>query len=496
MKKLILLCSFVFIWYGGLNVSANSGQETPEEAEVITLNGSKSVKVESELVEKDEEDEEAEDDLTDFYQLNVTKTGKVTIKIDSMPFDDSSSVDIAITDGDQAVYADFDSLDDEVGGDSIHAYLKKGTYFMQVNFGDMFSGDKYELTLALDSDGLYEGENNNSKNSANPIELNNIYQASLMAEDLADEFIEHDDEDFDRDFYRFEVKEDGRIQLDSATTPGEPLVWSLWNTSGQKIWSKIQTKKQENEAMTPQFVEYLKKGTYILSVQYQNASLMYSALEYELPYKFKISHLPIMYSEISGSNYSFGKVYEGSLLKEEDSTDSDAFKLTTKEKLYITTNIKAKSAIKTKINVEVLKQKSIFTLTPTNQWMVSTHKNVVGANQDYTIQLSKTFGEVNPMISYNVSSIAHPYWGKFYYAPNMLGKMKTKLAKTQLYREKGGKIIKSGTPVNKNNEYKVIRKGKTFFTLSDGRLVKVKDVTFTAVPNEVKKKYRLLNQLK
>ncbi|MCB8600009.1 hypothetical protein LJE10_17805, partial [Blautia sp. DFI.9.9] len=69
-------------------------------------------------------------------------------------------------------------------------------------------------------------------------------------------------------------------------------------------------------------------------------------------------------------------------------------------KLYITTNIKAKSAIKTKINVEVLKQKSIFTLTPTNQWMVSTHKNVVGANQDYTIQLSKTFGEVNPMISY------------------------------------------------------------------------------------------------
>lgn len=496
MKKLILLCSFIFVWYGGLNVSANSGQENPEDAEVITLNGSKSVKVESELVEEDEEDEEAEDDLTDFYQLNVTKTGKVTIKIDEMPFDDSSSVDIAITDGDQAVYADFDSLDDEVGGDSIHAYLKKGTYFMQVNFGDMSSGDKYELTLALDSDGLYEGENNNSKNSANPIELNNIYQASLMAEDLANEFIEHDNEDFDRDFYRFEVKADGRIQLDTTTTPGEPLVWSLWNTSGQKIWSEVQTKKQENEAMTPQFVEYLKKGTYILSVQYQNASLNYSELEYELPYKFKVAHLPVMYSEISGSNYAFGKVHEGSLFKEEGSKDTDVFKLKTKEKLYITTSIKAKSAIKTKINVEVFKRKSIFTLTPTNQWMVSTHKNVVEANQDYTIQLAKTFGEVNPMISYNVSSIAHPYWGQFYYAPNMLGKMKTKLTKTQFYREKGGKLIKSGTPVNKNKEYKVIQKGKTFFTLSDGRLVKVKDVTFTAVPNEVKKKYQLLNQMK
>lgn len=490
MKKLILLCSFIFIWYGGLNVSANSGQEKPEDAEVITLNGSKSVKVESELVEKDEEDEDAEDDHNDFYRLNVTKTGKVTIKIDSMPFDDSSSVNISITDGENGIYADFDSLDDEVGGDSIHAYLKKGTYFMEVNFDNMYSGDKYDLTLALDSDGLYEGENNNSKKSADLVEVNNIYRASLMDDNLAGTFT-GDDENFDKDFYRFEIKKDGRVQLDTAIVPNNKLIFSLWNTSGQKIWSEIQVKKPKNEEWSPQFVEYLKKGTYIMLVQYENERLFY-----ELPYKFKISHSPVTYSEISGSNYSFGKVFEGSLLEEEDSTDSDVFKLTTKEKLYITTNVKVKSAVKSNVNLTVFKQKNPLTLNRANEWTVSSKKSVVGANQDYTIQLSKKIGQVNPMISYNVSSIAHPYWGKFYYAPNMLGKMKTKLTKTQFYREKGGKIITSGTPVNKNNEYKVIKKGKTFFTLSDGRLVKVKDVTFTAVPNEVKKKYQLLNQLK
>lgn len=483
MKKLILLCSFIFVWYGSLNVSANSGQEELEEAEVITLNGSKSVKVESERIDY-------EDDAADFYQLDVTNAGKVTIKLDEMPVDDFSDVDISIIDKNETVHADFVSLDPESNTNSIHAYLKKGTYFMRLNFGDIYPGDKYELTLSLDNDGLYEGEVNNSKSTANLIELNNIYQASLMADDLASEFVEYDDESFDRDFYRFEITKDGRVQLDSATMPDNQLEFSLWNTSGKNIWSGIRTKGANDGKMSAQFVEYLKKGTYILCIQHENVEL-----DYEVPYRFKITHSPVAYSEINGANYSFGKGYEGTLLEENTNTDQDTYTLTTKEKLYITTKVKLKSTDSTKVSVKI-NGSSSGKVTVSNKWTEISKAHVVAAKDAYKIQLSKEIGYLNPVISYNVSSIAHPYWGKFYYAPTMLGKMKTKLTKTQFYREKGGKIIKSGTPVNKNKEYKVIKKGKTFFTLSDNRLVKVKDVTFTAVPNEVKKKYQLLNQMK
>ncbi|WP_214847308.1 PPC domain-containing protein [Exiguobacterium sp. s193] len=484
MKKVVLLFSFIVIWCSGLNVNANSGQEEIEDAEVVILDGSKSVKVESERLDYDKNDD------ADFYQLNVTKAGKVTIKIDSMPLNEFSDVDISIIDKDDQVYANFTSVDPELSNNSIHAYLKKGTYFMQVNLDNIFPEDKYELMLSLNSDGLYEGEVNNSKSSANPIELNNIYQASLMADTLSSAFIEYDDESFDRDFYRFEINKDGRVQLDSAVMPDNQLKFSLWNTSGKNIWSEIRTKGANDGKMGVQFVEYLKKGTYIVCIQHEETEL-----DYEVPYRFKITHSPVAYSEINGDNYSFGKAYEGTLLEENTHTDQDTYTIKPKEKLYITTKVKLKSTASTKVSLKI-NGSSSGKIAVSNKWTEISKAAVIAAKDAYTIQLSKEIGYLNPVIAYNVSSIAHPYWGKFYYAPNMLGKMKTKLTKTQFYREKGGKIIKSGTPENKNKEYKVIKKGKTFFTLSDGRLVKIKEVTFINVPSEVKNKYKLLNQMK
>ncbi|WP_159174158.1 hypothetical protein, partial [Exiguobacterium oxidotolerans] len=332
MKKLLVSLVAVITIITVKHVSANNGYDEIENAKEETLNGSNELKLKSQKKDDDDHD--------DFYKLKVTEPGKVKIRIDSLPLsiESYSNVDIAIVNKEQEVFSSFTLLEYDSKRDYIYSYLKKGTYYLQVSLDNIKLDEMYQISASLDLDGYYEAEFNNIPSMANNLEVNRQYEGSFLEHDLISELDELGEQYVDVDYYRFKVEKDSKIQLLTTAGSEEQLQYSLLDRSGNKILTDIRTRALKTNKSLNQGTVYLKKGEYIVGLHHEDYDL-----NHEVPYKLKINSTPVIYSEANGSNFLFGKTYNGSLIEANDESDLDVFSKKLTETRYIKTYTRFKS---------------------------------------------------------------------------------------------------------------------------------------------------------
>lgn len=489
MKKLMLALVVLFIFSEAKAVSANTGQEDVGTAIEYQIDGSKSVTI-SGL--KDEDDEEGYSDLSDYYKLIVTQSGKMEIEVEGNALSNVSL--FSILDEDQQVFANLDTVRQYSSEDVLYAFLKKGTYYIQVDLESNSEGEVYDLQVTHDVDGYFEAEPNNTLKQANTIELGKTYHASILEETLS--LILNDETDVDS--YKFKLEKPSRISLESFTFSDDVLTFSLRHKNGLIIWENIYNDSIQYSKSQTQFTEYLPAGEYVISVSLDD--LNGNGIEtMELPYSFKMNATPVTYSEIPtnriGTQVLFGKTYTGSLLPGTEYKDVDVF-MTQIQKKKVRIASQLKMSGKSNSSFEWSSTNNFDDTARVNKWITLETKDI-SPNKEYRLSLQKEvqYYGLNPLLNYELKIIAFPYWGKHVYAPGVAGKATTKLKKTQLYRMKNGKMIKSGSPVGPKKEYIVKKAGKTYLELSDGRILKVKEVTYQKVPKEVHQEYLKLNNL-
>lgn len=486
MKKLMLALVVLFIFSEAKAVSANTGQEDVDTAIEYQIDGSKSITISG---IKAEDDEDGIPDSSDYYKLVVTQPGKMKIAVEGNAFSD-----ISVLDDNQQVFANLESVRQYSPEDILYAFLKKGTYYIQVDLDDESEGEAYDLKVTHDVDGYFEAEPNNDLKQANTIELGKTYHASNLQESLS----LYLSSEIDIDSYKFKLEKPSRISLESSTFSNDVLTFTLRHKNGLIIWEDLYNTSIQSSKSKTQFTEYLPAGEYVISVSLDN--LDGNGIENtDLPYSFKVDATPVTYSEIPtnkiGTQVLFGKTYTGSLLPGTDDKDLDVF-MTRIQKKKVRISSQLKMSGKSNSSFEWSSTNSFKVNKSLNKWITLESKDV-SPNKEYRLSLQKEnqFYGPNPLLDYELKIVAFPYWGKHVYAPGVAGKATTKLKKTQLYRMKNGKMIKSGSPVGPKKEYIVKKAGKTYVELSDGRMLKVKEVTYQKVPKEVQQEYLKLNNL-
>ena len=137
--------------------------------------------------------------------------------------------------------------------------LPAGEYYILVDADSMrYTSVPYELIYNCNHDILYEHESNNTKETANEVDVLKNYYGTLISTDM----------NFDRDYYKFEVTEDRNIafQFYHDYTSDSSLAWiaTIIDENGNEI-KQVQSAK--NDYVVSTGVIELKKGTYYILIE-------------------------------------------------------------------------------------------------------------------------------------------------------------------------------------------------------------------------------------
>lgn len=137
--------------------------------------------------------------------------------------------------------------------------LPAGEYYILVDADSMkYTSVPYELIYTCNNDILYEHESNNTKETANEVDVLKNYYGTLISTDM----------NFDRDYYKFEVTEDRNIafQFYHDYTSDSSLAWiaTIIDENGNEI-KQVQSAK--NDYVVSTGVIELEKGTYYILIE-------------------------------------------------------------------------------------------------------------------------------------------------------------------------------------------------------------------------------------
>ena len=137
--------------------------------------------------------------------------------------------------------------------------LPAGEYYILVDADSMrYTSVPYELIYTCNNDILYEHESNNTKETANEVEVLKNYYGTLISTDT----------NFDRDYYKFQVTKDRNIafQFYHDYTIDSSLAWiaTIIDENGNEI-KQVQSAK--NDYVVSTGVIELKKGTYYILIE-------------------------------------------------------------------------------------------------------------------------------------------------------------------------------------------------------------------------------------
>ena len=137
--------------------------------------------------------------------------------------------------------------------------LPAGEYYILVDADSMrYTPVSYELIYTCNDDILYEREKNDTKETANKVEMLKTYYGTLISTDM----------EFDRDYYKFEVDEDRNIafQFYHDYTSENSLAWvaTIVDENGNEI-KQVQSAK--NDYVVSTGVIELEKGTYYILIE-------------------------------------------------------------------------------------------------------------------------------------------------------------------------------------------------------------------------------------
>ncbi len=156
----------------------------------------------------------------DFYKLTLDEAKVLNINFEHDTIDDSSVYWIAglyESDGTTLINS-FQIKGNEGSVKNTSVSLDKGTYYLKVSPRSSYSYLSYEyyLTVNTKSPKNWETEKNDTKNTANAIELNTSYNFSSMSSD-------------DADWFKFSAENDGKFSLsfEHDTVENKSTVWTV-----------------------------------------------------------------------------------------------------------------------------------------------------------------------------------------------------------------------------------------------------------------------------
>lgn len=261
---------------------------------------------------------------TDFYKFTLTQPGNITLK---MPRISNTSWRVTLMDGNASTYKSFNtSYTNIVSGDeTAQIGLPAGDYYVRVDEYTNATDVSYSLTAAFTASANYEREFNNSLQTSNPINVNQLYSGTLQTSS-------------DADFYTFTLTKNGNVSLSMprksnsswrvTLSDGLGNTYTSFNTSYTNIVSGNETAQIG-----------LSPGSYYVRIEeYTNTA--------DVPYTFRIGFAASEFYEkefnqsLQAANpIQVNQVYNGTLQTSNDS-DFYAFTLAAKSKVRLSINRK------------------------------------------------------------------------------------------------------------------------------------------------------------
>lgn len=211
----------------------------------------------------------AQNDEKDFYQFTLNQSGRISLTATAK----MKYVYYRIYDssGTQLWYDQFywNNTTEQIST-NVDVDLTSGTYYFCVEQSYDYTGNyNFSLNYTSANESFSESDvsNNNSMETANSISLNQNYNGQIAIND-------------DKDFYKFSVYQDCRINL-VATAQIENIYYRIYDASGNKIWSDSYYWNNTTKRIETSENIVLNSGTYYYCVE------RYS--DYTGPFSFTLS---------------------------------------------------------------------------------------------------------------------------------------------------------------------------------------------------------------
>ncbi len=281
----------------------------------------------------------------DFYKITLPSSGSVYINFKRANLYDANKYwTLSLYNQDTDFITDY-SCSGNITEDNTHKVgLDAGTYYIKISYvswygaggyGSRYSSEKYTFNIKFSESSYWEKENNGEYATANYLNLNKEYNASIC-------------EETDIDFYKFSLSAEGYIYFNfkSKNLYNNADYWavSLYNNKTELITDYY---FKGNVTETSTYKIGLNAGTYyvkITGVSWYGAGGYGSRYSTE-NYRFIIKYTKSLYWEKeinndynSANKISLSKTYNASLSED---NDIDYYKFTVSEKLKLTINFKS-----------------------------------------------------------------------------------------------------------------------------------------------------------
>ena len=204
----------------------------------------------------------------DYYKFEVENPGKLNLSISNIL---STELGASIYDQNGNKLESIRTIRSSTAKENaeLNIGLPKGIYYLEIAYGNgEYNDTPYSFDLSLTESDFYEKEVNNTTKNANHIELNQKYQGFLG--------------DYtDKDYYKFEVENPGKLNLSISNILSTELGASIYDQNGNKLES-IRTTRSSTAKENAVLNIGLPKGIYYLEIAYANG-------EYnDTPYSFTL----------------------------------------------------------------------------------------------------------------------------------------------------------------------------------------------------------------
>lgn len=341
----------------------------------------------------------------DFYSMNLSKPGNLSIKIANST-EARWSVYVYDSKGKELNYfvTNNNQFATEYQVDQIG--LAEGTYYIKVSkySGEYGKSEAYIFTTSFFESNFYEQEPNNDIKSATLLNVNNQYNGIL-----------HDTSD--KDYYKFQLKKPGNLSISMPNIVDYSWRIELYDSAGKELsafrteYGSLATRASKDQIGLPAGTYYIKVENYSY---YNNSS--------KVPYHFDISFDQSSFFELEpnasfqqATPIQFNYKYHGNL---NSSNDKDYFSFTVEKVGTYTISMPLLSGSSWGVNIYDAKSNRLkwFRTSYDSLTIGTTSENIILSPGTYYIEISDWYNSDKKPYSFVMANrifkdVSVDFWG-------------------------------------------------------------------------------------
>lgn len=351
----------------------------------------------------------------DYYKFILDNPGNVTIQFENKA-NYSWHVKLLNKDGSELQKFSTSSKTDAPNETNYKIGLPAGEYYIHISGSSATEKVPYSFTVKYEQGNYYEKENNNTIETATPMELNKKYHGTLQ------------DWFHDVDYYKFTLKSPGEVSIQMSLVPG-----SRWDvvlvTEDGKYYTSFTTDDSDYVTGTTNRVVGLPAGTYYVKIS-DRWNTEY--IDYSLTIKYtQGDHFEKEFNNTitSANNIETNKYYRGTI---QHSDDIDFYKFTLPKNGVV--NVSVSEIPDTNWQVRLINRNG-------NEYLRFFTNNDEFANGMTSYKVGLPKGEYFLVISHNIKTSNIPY------------KFKVDFEETENWEKEFNNNISSANKIKLNERY-------------------------------------------